>query len=202
MAQELQRQTEKPLTFGRQPEEFLTQLGCFMETMQDAYRQKLSEAEQVLWRETLMHGEDRFSIQELHAALAQVVRNPPLMTVDGPDGPVSQAWRGMPKLPDLVDVMLRLREERADAAEAERKRQRDEEFERLKKRRAEHPEEFFGFADVLKTAQERGIAMTRDRDGIKVPGKTMPTGKPREQSEADYSQRQRELERQKKELLK
>lgn len=171
----LQKPTSAALTFESQPEAFLTKLEAFLLTIQDAYRSKLSEAEQQLWIRGLCQGQEKFSMQEMLAALDEMARNPPLYEVPGPDGPVTQKWRGMPKLPDLIETMLALRSRRAREAYRQREEQQREEQQRLEQRRAEHPEEFFGWGDVVKAFEEikPEADLTIDRNGAMVPGKTM-----------------------------
>lgn len=175
MDQSLQKPTEKALTFANQPDEFLTQFEAFLLVMQDAYRSKLSEPEQQLWIRGLCQGQEKFSMQEIVAALDEMVRNPPLYEVPGPDGPVTQKWRGMPKLPDLIETMLALRSKAAREAYRKREEEQREEQRQLEQRRADHPEEFFGWGDVLKALEEikPEADITLDRNGVMVPGKTM-----------------------------
>lgn len=110
-------------------------------------------------------------MQEIVTALDEMIRNPPLHEVPGPDGPVSQKWYGMPKLPDLIETMLSLRTKRAREDKQLQDEQQQEERRKLEKRRAEHPEEFFGLADVLKMAEKilPEIAVSTDKDGIQAP---------------------------------
>lgn len=175
MEQALQKQTSVALTFAKQPVEFVTELSQLLVTLQDAYRSKLSEAEQQLWMGTLSEGEEKFSMQEINAAVTEMIKNPPLYEVPGPDGPLTQKWRGMPKLPDLIETMLSLRSKRVHAAWLQRDEERKEEQRRLEKRREEHPEEFFGWDDVIRTFTEikPEADLTSDRNGALVPGKTM-----------------------------
>lgn len=168
MDQSLQKPTSAALTFANQPDEFLTQLEAFLRTIQDAYRSKLSEPEQQLWIRGLCQGQEKFSMQEIVAALDEMVRNPPLYEVPGPDGPITQKWRGMPKLPDLIETMLGMRSKRAREAYRQREDEQRKEQQRLEQRRAEHPEEFFGLADVLKLAQET-IPISTGHDGAQAP---------------------------------
>jgi hypothetical protein len=173
MGTDLQKQTERALIFAHQPDEFLTQLEAFLVTIQDAYRSKLSETEQQLWVRALCQSEEKFSIQEILSALDEIVKNPPLYEVDGPEGPVTQKWRGLPKLPDLVDAMLSLRrkliqEARRLKAEADAKQYRQ-----LEKDRAEHPENFLGWGEFVTKAKQEHPEFFQgsvpDRDGAKTP---------------------------------
>lgn len=159
MATELQKQTSEALTFVNQPGEFLTQLERLLVTLQDAYRSKLSDAEQQLWILTLTEGEEKFSMEEVHRAVTEMIKNPPLFEVPGPDGPITQKWRGMPKLPDLIETMLDLRSKRAREERTERQEREQEEWRELEKRRMEHPEEFFGMGDLAKLIQPGFAAM-------------------------------------------
>jgi hypothetical protein len=98
-----------------------------------------------MWRETLKD----YSVQEFERAMRALITNPPRYELE--DGSI-QVWRGMPKLPDVVNVMLDLRDKAVHEArlcEAEKERK---EMVALQKRREEHPEEFFSLADVLKAA--------------------------------------------------
>lgn len=67
---------------------------------------------------------------------------------------------------DVLRTMDILDEEKSHASRKERERQVDRDFKKLKQRRKDHPEEFFGLADVLRAAAEKGIA---------VEPKTMPS---------------------------
>lgn len=100
-----------------------------------------------MWRETLKD----YSVQEFSAAITELVTHPPKYELE--DGSI-QVWRGMPKLPDVVNVMLDLREKAVNAAQ---KRERDEqtaEDKRLEERRNEHPEEFMGMKELQEIAQK------------------------------------------------
>lgn len=101
-----------------------------------------------------------------------MVRNPPLYEVDGPDGPVTQKWRGMPKLPDLIETMLSSREKLSNEARRRQEQFEAEEMRRLEQRRAEHPEEFIGWADVVKKLRDDRPDLFQkespDRDGVKT----------------------------------
>jgi hypothetical protein len=167
----LQKQTNAALTFELQPDEFLQQLEAFLVTIQDAYRSKLSDAEQQLWIRGLCQGQEKFSMQEMVAALDEMVRNPPLYEVPGPDGPITQKWRGMPKLPDLMETMLSLRSKSAREAYRRREEEQRQEQQRLEQRRTEHPEEFFGWNDLVKTFKEKlpELKTARGWDGVEAP---------------------------------
>jgi len=132
-----------------------------MDTLQKVYRTKLPAEELTMWRETLKD----YSVQEFERAMSELVSHPPKYELE--DGSI-QVWRGMPKLPDVVQVMLDQREKVA----AEYRRRESErmrlEFAELEKRRAEHPEEFSGLADVLKAAKVDGIGKITNAMPTKV----------------------------------
>lgn len=65
------------------------------------------------------------------------------------DGSISE-YRGRPSLVDLLRTMDILAEERATKLRKDREQREAEERRELEQRRREHPEEFFGLADVLK----------------------------------------------------
>jgi hypothetical protein len=106
--------------------------------MQDAYRTEMSEAEKSLWIQSLTDGSDNFSMFEIMAALNELVRNPPKYEVDGQ----MQSWRGMPKLPDVIDVMLKKREESYQRYLKKESEELDRAWKKLARRKKEHPEEF------------------------------------------------------------
>lgn len=145
MGQEIQKRKGETLTFQKQPEQFLTRLGAYLETLQKVYRTKLPVEELALWRDTLKD----FSFQEFDAAMKSLVKNPPRYELE--DGSV-QVWRGMPKLPDVIQVMLEAQEQRA----AEYRRQEGERLAaemRDLERRRRAGEHFYGLADVLKSVK-------------------------------------------------
>ena len=78
----------------------------------------------------------------------------------------------MPKLPDVVQVMLKNREKVYAQHEFDRKQREHRELMALEKRRAEHPEEFFGWNDLKKEFDK--LQTSKDRNGVSVPGKVMP----------------------------
>src|SRR6185437_2049049 len=141
--QEIQKATAGPLTFQKQPEKFLAAVGDYMETIQLVYRSKLPAQELELWRETLKD----YSYQEFNQAMTHLISNPPKYEFE--DGSI-QVWRGMPKLPDVVDVMLDFREKAVRDAQKRESDRQTREFAELEKRRAEHPEEFMGWGDFCK----------------------------------------------------
>jgi hypothetical protein len=128
------------VTFQKQPQRFLELIGSQLETFQKVYRTKLPADELVMWRETLKD----YSVQEFETAFAELVRYPPKYQLE--DGSV-QVWRGMPKLPDVVNVMLDLRDKAVYEARKRESERRRMEFAALEKRRAEHPEEFMSWGD-------------------------------------------------------
>lgn len=119
-----------------------------MDTLQKVYRTKLPPDELGMWRESLKD----FSVQEFDAAVSEMVKHPPRYELE--DGTI-QVWRGMPKLPDVIQVMLALREKRAAEyrrAQAERDAAHMRELGKL---REAHPEKFFGWADFLKEWRDK-----------------------------------------------
>lgn len=100
-----------------------------------------------MWRETLKD----YSVQEFEAAFADLVRHPPKYELE--DGSI-QVWRGMPKLPDVVNVMLDLRDKAVQDARRREKLRRDQESAEAEKRRAEHPEEFIGMKELQEISQK------------------------------------------------
>ena len=164
----IQKQIDAPLKYQSQPQEFLNKVKTLLETMQHVYRMKLADTEIMLWKETLKN----FSYQEILAAINELISNPPRYELE--DGRI-QVWRGMPKLPDVTQVMLENREKAY--LERERRRKREEELE-LKKQeqyRKEHPEEFFGWKDLKEEFAK--LQTTKDRNGVLVPGQVIPDKK-------------------------
>lgn len=160
----------EPLTFQRKPEEFSARVSSYLETMQHAYGEEISEPELVLWRETLRDG---VSFQELDAAFKVLIKHPPKYT--GPDGSL-QVWRKMPRLPDVMQTIWELREQATANNKALGEEVKQEEWKRLARRRAEHPEEFItSFTDLLREVMEKrpNFSVSQDRNGAKVPGKIM-----------------------------
>lgn len=146
MEQEIQKQNAAMLTYQRQPEQFLAFIGSFLETSQKLYRVKLPSDELEIWRETLKD----YSAGEFEAAMTELITHPPKYQLE--DGSI-QVWRGMPKLPDVVQVMLDNREKAYQEYRRREYEREKHERERLEKRRQEHPEEFIGwkeFCDMLK----------------------------------------------------
>jgi len=130
----------------------LIQLGTFLTTLQAAYRTNLPEPELRLWRETLKP----YSIGEITAAMEHLMLNPP--KYDAGDGTM-QAWRGMPKLPDVLETIWDQREKRAQDARRRKQEEQAREMRELEQRRREHPEEFFGMADLVKQMAPHGNSM-------------------------------------------
>lgn len=128
--------------------------------MQKVYRTKLPADELEIWAETLKE----YSFQEFDRAMKHLIDNPPKYELD--DGSI-QVWRGMPKLPDVVDVMLGLRERAIQEASRRESERQTREFAELEKRRAEHPEEFMSWgqfcerlkADKPELAAKLGMKM-------------------------------------------
>lgn len=143
MGQELAKQTVVIVTFQKQPQEFLASIAAQLDTYQKVYRTRLPDSELIIWRETLKD----YSVQEFTAAMTELVTNPPKYELE--DGSI-QVWRGMPKLPDVVNVMLDLRDKAVAKAREREQEKRRKEFAVLEKQRKEHPEEFFGEADLAK----------------------------------------------------
>jgi hypothetical protein len=177
MGEELQKQNAEIVTFQKRPQEFLEFIARSLDTFQKVYRTKLPDEELIIWRETLKD----YSVAEFAAAMSDLISNPPKYELE--DGTI-QVWRGMPKLPDVVNVMLDLREK--SAAEYRRKEsERDrEEMAVLEKRRAEHPEEFIGMKELAEIAQKL-------QGGVK----RMPEQK-REYADLDFDKNAETLRRQ------
>ncbi len=146
----LQKQTVAPLKYQNQPEEFLKKMSAFLETLQQVYRSKIADGELKIWKETLKD----YSYQEFEKAINELISNPARYELE--DGSI-QVWRGMPKLTDVVQVMLENREKAYAERERHRKKQEEMEYRRLEKQREEHPEDFFGWPDVVKKAKEMSL---------------------------------------------
>lgn len=81
----------------------------------------------------------------------EMVTHPPKYQLE--DGSI-QVWRGMPKLPDVVQVML---DNRQKAIQEYRRREwerQQEEQARLEQRRQDHPEEFMGWKEFCEMLKE------------------------------------------------
>lgn len=200
MGQEIQKATAGPLTFQKQPTEFLRRLRDYMKTMQLVHRTQLAEAEMSIWVETLKG----YSYQEFDRAMTHLISNRPKYQLD--DGSI-QVWTGMPKLPDVIDVMLDQREEAAISARKREQERRNQEFKELEQRRAEHPEEFFGWADVVKALEEKKPELTGKlkSSSPSVPAKEWPQAPPElneQQTEQRRQQMKREFEQHQAEKLR
>ena len=183
MGTEIQKQNAAMLTYQRQPEQFLEFIGSFLETFQKLYRTKLPPDELTVWRETLKD----YSAAEFEAAMTELVTHPPKYQLD--DGSI-QVWRGMPKLPDVVQVMLDNREKAYQEYRRREWERQEREQKALEKRRQEHPEEFMSWADFCEQ-------LKRDRPDLAAKmGMMMPA------AELDLGKNEAKLEQQKRELLK
>lgn len=94
----------------------------------------------MLWRDTLK----AYSYEEFESAMTEMMKHPPKQTLE--DG-TTQPWTGMPKLPDVLQVMLARRDERKAQ---ERATQVADELKELERQRAEHPEEFVSVEEFKK----------------------------------------------------
>jgi hypothetical protein len=90
--------------------------------------------------------------------MTHLISNPPKYELE--DGTI-QVWRGMPKLPDVVDVMLNLREEAVQDARKRESDRQTKEFAELEKRRAAHPEEFIGMKELAEIANKLQVGVKR-----------------------------------------
>lgn len=192
MDQAIQKAIGGPLTFQKQPEKFLAEVGSYMETIQLVYRSKLPSQELELWRETLKD----YSYQEFNQAMTHLISNPPKYELE--DGSI-QVWRGMPKLPDVVDVMLDLREKAVQEARKRESDRQSREFAELEKRRAAHPEEFMGWGDFVKRVTEEQPELAA-KAGLPKP-KPMPNVKT-VWPDIDPDRNRAKLEKQKQDLSK
>jgi len=129
--------------------------------MQKVYRTKLPADELTIWAETLKD----YTFQEFDQAMKHLVANPPKYELE--DGSI-QVWRGMPKLPDVIDVMLDFREQTVLDARKREHEQRRQDLQNLEKRRTEHPEEFMTWQEVCE-----GFAKEHPELAAKV-GMAMP----------------------------
>jgi hypothetical protein len=169
----------------------LDRLGLFLKTLQTVYRTQLAEAELVMWRETLKD----YSYQEFERAMNHLIKNPP--RYDPGDGQI-QVWRGMPKLPDVIDTMLDFQQQAAVEYRRREGARLAAEMRELEKQRKERPGDFFGLADVLKEFKEKrpDLAMATDRDGNETPLKAMPSAYiPSEAELAEKKRQALELEK-------
>lgn len=113
-----------------------------LETLQEVYRQEISEGESRIWLEDLRP----YSFAEIQTAATDLRRHPPLQQLESGE---TQPWRGMPQVNDLVQRIEGMRQEKQQEMARERQRERDREMAELHTRRENHPEEFFGWADVM-----------------------------------------------------
>jgi len=135
------------------------------------------------WMEVLKS----FHLSEIQQALYRLMRQPPKREL--PDGSITE-YRGRPTLVDVTRTIDILREERCQQIRAEQARQHAEQMRELEQRRKEHPEQFFGLADVLKAAKI---------SDAKQIAKGMPSAKP-EFPDIDPEANRAKLEQQKREL--
>ncbi len=145
-----------------------------------------------MWCETLKD----YSLQEFDKAVKNLITHPPKYELE--DGSI-QVWRGMPKLPDVVSVMLENREEEMRKRRLVESERRNQELRQREKRRQEHPEEFFGWEDLLKEFENKIGPFPRsiDRNGKMVPMRGWPQ-EPKELTDAEYEDRKEMLRQQKK----
>lgn len=147
-------------------------------------------------------------MQEIEAAQVDLIVNPPLQVIDGPDGTVSQPYMGIPKLPDFIQRMFALREKRSQEWRRHEAERQAAEMRELEQEREANPERFMGWGDfIARVKQERPeILATPDRDGALTFGKTMPAAdepvSPILLTDSARNAREQELEKQKQELLK
>lgn len=87
---------------------------------------------------------------KIHNALNRLMSNPPKRELS--DGSISE-YRGRPTLVDVMRTIEIMDEESAAEFRKQQAQREREEYARLEQRRKEHPEEFFGLADVLKAAK-------------------------------------------------
>lgn len=104
------RPTKERITFGKQPEVFLTKLEEILAEWQLAHRTQLSIPEQRLWIETLKG----YSLDQIQAAKEHLSRFPPKQQLS--DGTV-QSWRGMPQIQDVTETISKLPQIQAQRAE-------------------------------------------------------------------------------------
>jgi len=126
-------------------------LPTLLATLQESYRTLLSELEHQLWMESLRD----YEYPEIEAAVMEMMKYPPKYTLE--DGSI-QVWRGMPKLPDVLQTILARREEaqrKALVAREQQKRQDEaRELDDLKKRKAAG-EKFWTLEEIAKEFFEK-----------------------------------------------
>ncbi|HLJ88810.1 MAG TPA: hypothetical protein VKZ53_18470 [Candidatus Angelobacter sp.] len=128
-----------------------------LNTFQKVYRVRLPDDELVMWRETLKD----YSVEEFERAMKNLVKHPPKF--DPGDGSL-QVWRGMPKLPDVVGVMLEMREKAAAECRRRESERLAEEMRDLARRRA-GGEIFYGIGDVLQNVDQNALLKTMPASG-------------------------------------
>jgi len=146
---------------------------------------EMGDLEYVDWRETL----SLYPLNEVQQALDRIMRQPPKR--DLPDGSITE-YRGRPTLVDVTRTIDILREERSQEYRKRESAKEAEEMRKLEQRRREHPEEFFGLADVLKAAN-----LTEAKQGAKA----MPEAKA-QFADINPDANAAKLEQQRRELLK
>lgn len=111
-------------------------------------------------------------------------------------------FTGMPGESDITATITQLQAQDAEELKLARDAKQQEEFAQLQKRRDEHPEEFFGLGDVLKkfTADNPGIELAPDREGVPSLAKPMPEVKAL--SDSEFNERQNILQQQAAMLLR
>lgn len=140
-----------------------------------------------------------------------MIKNPPLYEVPGPDGLITQKWRGMPKLPDLIETMLDLRKERSRKARIEQEGVEGEKWKAMERDREEHPEKYLSIAQAWKQLK-RDVPQAFANSTRKAPEVRMEsTGRLDKYgleekieaglSDVQYQDRLQMLEQQKKKLL-
>src|SRR5690349_22142734 len=81
------------------------ELSGYLQTIQEIYRADLSDAELAIWWGTLQD----YPMTEIQSAMDNLMRHPPKFEITGEQ----QIWRGMPKLPDVLQKIFETREYRA-----------------------------------------------------------------------------------------
>jgi len=146
---------------------------------------EMGDLEMADWLETL----NFYPLNEIAQALDRLMRQPPKR--DLPDGSITE-YRGRPTLVDVTRTIDILREERSQEYRKRESAKEAEEMWKLEQRRREHPEEFFGLADVLKAAN-----LTEAKQGAKA----MPEAKA-QFADINPEANAEKLEQQRRELLK
>lgn len=148
------RMTESSaLSTGRAGLAELTQLEKLIARVQIRWpHPEMGDLEYLDWRESLKSS----PLEKIQAALDRLMTEPPKQRQG--DGSVTE-YRGRPSLVDVLRTMDILAEERALETRKQRERTEREEMRKLEARRQEHPEEFFGLADVLRAANVTDASM-------------------------------------------